>query len=125
MTHVRITVASPLRECLLHCGVDSVHDFAPISTTVADIELVTAWARQSGPEAVALALRQLDELLPIVRQSGARELSEVLVAMEASSGGQLVAAQQALVTLLDALRSAMERHAEPCAAPDRGGQPPR
>ena len=41
MAHVRITVASPLRECLLHCGVDSVRDFGPISTTVADIELVT------------------------------------------------------------------------------------
>jgi hypothetical protein len=122
MAHVRITVASPLRECLLHCGVDSVRDFGPISTTVADVELVTAWARQAGPEAVALALRQLDELLAVVGQSSARELGEVLAVMGASGGGGsgVAAAQQALLALLDALRPALGRLAEPDSTLSRG-----
>ena len=118
MTHVRITVASPLREFLLHCGVDSVRDFAPISTTMADVQLVSAWARQAGPEAVASALRQLDELVAVSGQSGAGEFGEVLAVIEASSGGGSggVAAQRALLALLDALRSELRRLAEPGAA---------
>lgn len=122
MAHVRITVASPLRECLLHCGVDSVRDFAPMSTTVADLALVTAWARRAGPEATALALRQLDELVAVVEQRSALELGEVLAVMESSGGERsgIAPAQRALLALLTALRSALVRLAEPDPAADGG-----
>jgi hypothetical protein len=120
MANIRITVASPLRECLLHCGLTCVRDFGPSNALSADVELLAGWARQAGPEAATLALRQLEELIAVVGESSIRQMAETLALM--AKGGEEsgpAAMQRALLALLNALRPALASIAD--QAPQQAG----
>jgi len=122
MGNIRITVASPLRECLLHCGLTCVRNFELSNALSADIESLANWASQAGPEAATLALQQLDELIAVVGERSAREMGELIALMARGGEGEgagLPATQRALLALLEALRPALANSAEPGAAPDR------
>jgi hypothetical protein len=101
--HVRITVASPLRECLLHGGFDCAREFCDADAVSADAELIAGWARRAGPEAVGLALRQLNELSEVV----GRPVPE---------GSVLGPAREKLLGVLGAFQSALAPAADPRAA---------
>ncbi len=67
MTTVEIEVPSPLRECFLHCEVICVRDCCGIDAISEDPELVAAWGRQVGHQAVLKALSQAEELIAQVQ----------------------------------------------------------
>jgi hypothetical protein len=63
---VFIEVLSPLRECFMHSEVVCVRECCGIGAISTDAELIGAWARDVGPSAVSVALRQLAELMTVV-----------------------------------------------------------
>ena len=104
MADVDIEVPSPLLECFLHCEVDCVRECCGIHAISTDADLIGGWGRQAGPEVVALALRQLGELLTVEGDQSHKVSSQFLNHYTCHE-----AARRELLEFLRAFRSALEK----------------
>ncbi len=66
MANVPVEIPSPLRECFTHCEVECVSACCGIHAFSTDPDLVDAWCRRVGPDAVVEARLQLAELIALV-----------------------------------------------------------
>lgn len=108
MGDVSIEIASPLRECFLHCEVNCVRECCGINAISTDPDLITAWGRQIGPSGVAEALGQLDNLVTVVKDRSHNVSSLFLNHYTCHE-----AARRQLLEFLELFRTAIASIAEP------------
>lgn len=111
-----VEVPSPLQECFLQCEVECVRECCGIDAFSTDPVLISAWGREAGSAAVAVASRQLAELVVVVENRSHKVSSPFLNHYTCGE-----AARQQLLDFLAAFHTGLASITEPAVAADRGG----
>lgn len=78
MVDVEVEVLTPLADCFRHCETECVRECCGIDAISTDAEQISGWSRRAGPEAVELALGQLQKIIAVVENRAHRVTSMFL-----------------------------------------------